>query len=92
MTSKSIQSLILKFIEYANTLKEENKTESEELKIMINIISLLQTKGNPLIDEADTILNVLHEVSFSLGKKSLLKKNIFISLELFIASFILIPP
>ena len=69
MTSKSIQSLMLKFIEYANTMKEKGSSESEELKVMIDIISLLQAAGNPLIDEADTVLNVLHEVSFSLGEK-----------------------
>ena len=69
MTSKSLQSLMLKFIEYANTLKETGAPETEELKLMIGIISLLQKAGNPLIDEADTVLNVQHEVSFSLGQK-----------------------
>jgi len=69
MTSKSIQSLILKFIEYANSIKDGTSVETDEIKVMIQIVSLLQKAGSPLIDEADTVLNVLHEVSFSLGQK-----------------------
>ncbi|MCX6990096.1 MAG: DUF3638 domain-containing protein [Chlamydiae bacterium] len=69
MTSKSIQSLILKFIEYANSIKDGAPAETDELKVMTQIISLLQKAGSPLIDEADTVLNVPHEVSFSLGQK-----------------------
>ena len=37
---------------------------------MQEIIGLLNKCGNPLIDEANTVLNVLHEISFSLGNKS----------------------
>ncbi|MCX6991323.1 MAG: DUF3638 domain-containing protein [Chlamydiae bacterium] len=69
MTPKSIQTLILKLVEFANSLKPEDKAKSEELKLLIEILTLLKKTGNPLIDEVDTILNVRHEVSFSLGEK-----------------------
>ncbi|NGX41816.1 MAG: hypothetical protein K940chlam7_00090 [Chlamydiae bacterium] len=68
VTSKSIQCLMLKFIEQA--LKNRSEKElSEELRLMQEIMSLLSKSGYPIIDEADTVLNVLHEVCFSTGKK-----------------------
>lgn len=69
MTSKSIQSLLLKFIEQADHSFQNNEFLSDEFLLMQEIIGLLNKCGNPLIDEADTVLNILHEVSFSLGKK-----------------------
>src|ERR1700722_16006225 len=36
---------------------------------MQKILKLLTESGYPLIEEADSILNVLHEVCFSLGKR-----------------------
>jgi len=70
MTSKSIQCLLLKFIEYTNSRPSEEIFNACEFKEMLEIITLLQKAGYPLIDEADTILNVLHEVSFSMGEKT----------------------
>lgn len=70
MTSKSIQCFIDKFIEAAvvhfqSGSKVENLTV--ELKCMQKILMLLSESGDPIFDEADTLLNILHEVSFSLG-------------------------
>ncbi len=68
MTSKSLQCLILKFIEIS--LKDLFKNEtSEELKLMTQILQRIRKNGHPLIDEADTILNVLHQICYSTGKK-----------------------
>ncbi len=65
MTSKSIQCLLLKFIEHVH----ENENSSIEFTLMQEIIGLLSAFGTPLIDEADTVLNLLRQVSFSLGEK-----------------------
>lgn len=70
MTSKSIQSLLLKFIELVDKTYNKGELQSDEMLIMQEILGLISTCGNPLIDEADTVLNVLHEVSFSIGNKS----------------------
>lgn len=69
MTSKSLQSLLLKFIEQANRSFEDEEYLTDEILLMQEIVNLLGEAGCPLIDEADTVLNVLHEVSFSMGKK-----------------------
>lgn len=71
MTSKSLQCLVLKFIgEYAQHFNTgHNRELSDELRIMQKILNLLKDSGHPIIDEADTVLNVLHEVSFSGGKR-----------------------
>jgi hypothetical protein len=69
MTSKSIQSLLLKFIEQADRSFQRGEFLTDKIRLMQEIIGLLKKCGNPLIDEADTVLNVLHEVSFSLGNK-----------------------
>ena len=71
MTSKSVQCLILKFVgEYAKHFNA-GPLESipDELKLMQKILNLLSQSGYPIIDEADTVLNVLHEVSFSEGQR-----------------------
>ena len=75
MTSKSVQSFVLKFIEYADKIYGNGDFETDEWVVMQEIIGLLSTCGYPLIDEADTVLNVLHEVSFSLGAKHSPKKS-----------------
>lgn len=71
MTSKSVQCLILKFIEEAQlhfTGSREPGPIPKELQLMQTILNVLKEKGYPIIDEADTVLNVLKEVSFSGGK------------------------
>lgn len=70
MTSKSVQCLILKFIEMTSKhfKGKKNITEwPEDLKLMREILIRISTFGYPIIDEADSILNVLHEVCFSMG-------------------------
>ena len=72
MTSKSVQCLILKFIE--ESLRHYNGPKkhqefSTELKLLQKVLKTLSQSGYPLIDEADTVLNVLHEVNFSVGKR-----------------------
>lgn len=64
MTSKSIACLILKYIALVIF---QNQEQGLELKLMSQILEKLASNGYPLIDEIDTILKVLHEVSFSLG-------------------------
>jgi len=69
MTSKSVKSLLLKFIEHTNHAIETHEFLDEKMTLIKEIIHCLCARGNPLIDEADTVLNVLHELSFSLGRK-----------------------
>lgn len=68
MTSKGIECLILKFIDQCNLYLPKGEFP-EELQTFAKILLKLAETGHPLIDEADTILNVLHEVCFSLGVK-----------------------
>ncbi|MBS0654613.1 MAG: DUF3638 domain-containing protein, partial [Verrucomicrobia bacterium] len=68
VTNKSIQCLVLKFIEKCQDCLPKNEFP-DELMLMVEILSLLHNSSYPLIDEADTVLNVLHEVCFSFGKK-----------------------
>ncbi|MBA3238120.1 MAG: DUF3638 domain-containing protein [Parachlamydiaceae bacterium] len=68
MTSSSVQCFMLKFIEQCKISLSKGEFP-EELMLMREILGLLGTSGNPLVDEADTIYNVLHELSFSLGDK-----------------------
>ncbi len=72
LTNKSVQCLLLKYIsECAHhfSLKETPKEFSHELKVMGRILKMLHEAGYPLIDEADTIFNVLHEVNFTGGRQ-----------------------
>lgn len=63
ITSKSIQCFLLKFVE--ESIKQKG-TLTDELLLMRDILNML-APSHPLIDEVDTVLNVLHEVSFSTG-------------------------
>lgn len=62
LTSKSFQCLILKYVE--KVIANEG---SEEVKLLQEILTTLCQSAFPLIDEADWVLRVLHEVCFSLG-------------------------
>ncbi len=76
MTAKSIESLILKSIEAFDDYSKAcqitpslMKEFPKELKVMMEIMNILRTAAKPIIDEADLVLNVLHEVNFSCGKE-----------------------
>jgi len=69
-TSKSIECFLLKFLEKCSVHLPRGEFP-EELQLMQEILLKLD-KAFPLIDEADSILNVLHEVCFSLGTKKAL--------------------
>lgn len=74
MTSKSLQCFVLKFLE--KSFEYLSKGEfPEELMLMREILLLLGPQAFPLIDEADTVLNVLHEVCFSMGAKRSVDQN-----------------
>lgn len=71
ITSKSIQCLMLRFLEKSiNHFERSPADMPAELKIMKEILGLLSRDGRPLLDEVDLLLSPLHEVSFSLGEKS----------------------
>ena len=74
MTSKSVQCLMLKYIEKCNEFLLKG-VFPQELQLMQEILSLLHSSGHPLIDEADTVLNVLHEVCFTSGTKASANPN-----------------
>ncbi|MBA2367894.1 MAG: DUF3638 domain-containing protein [Candidatus Protochlamydia sp.] len=77
MTSKSVQCLILKYIEKCEDFFRQGGNEHfpEELKLMRSILTLLSTSGYPIIDEVDTLLSILHETSFSVGESTPPNKN-----------------
>lgn len=78
MTSKSFHCLLLKYIEKAGehyTTHPPQAMPSKELLLMGEILTLLSNEGVPLLDEADTLLSILHEVSFSLGEKTILDRT-----------------
>ncbi len=71
MTSQSVLCLILKYIEKCEAhFKKEDHTKpfSEELILLRKILNVLSSSGYPILDEADTLLNILHEKSFSIGE------------------------
>lgn len=68
MTNSSVQCFILKFLEKCKESLSKGEFP-EELLLMREILVLMGSSGIPLVDEADTIYNVLHELSFSLGDK-----------------------
>lgn len=72
LTSKTLNCLLLKFIEQSVEHFSESgaKPLTPELELMKKILHMLSTESTPLLDEADLLLNVLHEVSFSLGKQN----------------------
>lgn len=60
-TEKTLSALLLKFIELSY------QPTTPEASLLREIISLLTLKGKPLIDEADSILNVIKELMFQQG-------------------------
>ncbi|MBS0634605.1 MAG: DUF3638 domain-containing protein [Verrucomicrobia bacterium] len=75
MTSKSVQCLILKLIEEANRYFTKENPVPEQLILLQSLVREIAASGYPIIDEADTILNVLHEVCVSLGERQSPKEN-----------------
>lgn len=72
MTSKSMQCLILKFVEascsYYSSDNAPTSSKSTELQLLREILQKLSSSGYPLIDEADSVLKVFHQVCFSTKK------------------------
>jgi hypothetical protein len=72
VTSKTIQCIILKFMEqsfkhYSGDV--EGKTPPVTLTLLGEIVQLLSTQGYPIVDEADSIMRIMHETSFNLGER-----------------------
>lgn len=71
MTNKSVGCLVLKLIELLMIhFKNGAKEYSQEILLMRQIINLLRQTGHPLLDEADSILNIMLELCFSIGEAS----------------------
>lgn len=74
MTSKSLQSMLLKFVEAfdkhfkTNPVNDEVVALPEELQLMQQILNRFKAT-RAVVDEADSVLNVLRKVCFSLGQK-----------------------
>ena len=66
ITSKSMQCLLLKYIEMMDA-QATHGGKDKETAVMTEIITLLNRNTSPTLDEIDTLLSVLHEVSFSIG-------------------------
>lgn len=68
MTSHNIQCLILKYIESWNQFAKSDQKELPTTLILLNqILRQLGQSSCPTFDEVDTLLNVFHDVCFSLG-------------------------
>lgn len=71
MTNKSVQSFLLKYIELwykVYGLNQKGKENLLSIELMSDILFMLRSSGTPLLDEVDTLLEILHEVCFSLGE------------------------
>lgn len=71
LTSESIQSLYLLFIEnlYDLTLFHDNYNDNwKKVELFKKIFTLFKNQGSVLIDEIDTVLHPLHEHHFTLDK------------------------
>lgn len=72
MTNKSIQCFLLRTVQKAYqfySVAQDEDSIPKELALMIKILKEFSSKGLPLLDEADLLLNILHEVSFASGQK-----------------------
>lgn len=79
MTSKSLQCLVLKFVEIFDkyvakyeALLEKNKDAVLEIPVELRLMQKILNKFNDartVVDEADSVLNVLRKVCFSLGNR-----------------------
>ncbi len=69
MTSKSIQSLNLKYIEYLYNYShgEMHPKLFKKIQCLEKILRLFKQRGHAIIDEADQILDCRFEVNFTLG-------------------------
>ena len=85
LTSKSMQCMLLRYLEeWFKVARSPKPEETEELRTFRNILLTLRFHNKPLIDELDTVLNVLHDVSFSMGKKvSLERAHISLIMQLY---------
>jgi hypothetical protein len=74
ISSESIQYLVLKFSEKVRTyisLLQEGKDPGElkaEIALLVEIIKLIKSTGSVLIDEIDTVLDVLKSVHFTVSE------------------------
>lgn len=75
MPSRSVQCLILKFIEQMQLHMEGPnclKPFPEDIVLLSKILNILGKNSHSFIDEADSVFNILQEVCFSIGKPILL--------------------
>jgi hypothetical protein len=70
VTSKTLHCLMLRYLEEWFKLDPSTNETPKELEVLREILTTLFFHNKLLIDELDTVLNVLHSVSFSLGTKS----------------------
>ncbi|CDR33416.1 DUF3638 domain-containing protein [Criblamydia sequanensis] len=72
MTNKSIQCFLLRTVQKAYefySVAQDEDSIPEDLALMIKILNEFSSKGLPLLDEADFLLNILREISFASGQK-----------------------
>lgn len=79
-TNKSIACLVLKYVEMC-LAQPVDAPRSEELRLMDKLIHKLSKTGYPLMDEIDTLLNILHEVSFSFGDLVPVEENEYVTIS-----------
>ena len=68
VSKETLLALQLKYIEML-----DGDTPEEEVKVIENILQLLESKGDPIVDEADTEFDVLKELVYTLGCRSPMK-------------------
>jgi hypothetical protein len=79
-SNSSIQSLFLIFIEslteYENLQEFEKPKRKQEIITLQNIFSLFRNKGHVIIDEVDSILDIMASHRFSVGHRQPLEPSI----------------
>ena len=72
MTGRSIQCLLLKCLELVKTCNQQKNItdeDQEKLEALREILKMLKETSHPLIDEIDSVLDVMLRLVFSFGKK-----------------------
>lgn len=74
-SSKSLQVLFLKYIEFFNSIKTVDDTSAKIITVFQEIFKILKHSAIPIFDEADLLFNCRHETHFSLNNPIPIEDN-----------------
>jgi hypothetical protein len=80
-TASSIQALQLKYLELTHqSLKAVTLCQQRQIEQLENILRLLKTAGDVLVDECDTVLDPKHELNYTHGKAQSVPSDILLNI------------